>query len=131
MFVDASAIVAILKREDGHADLVRKLERGAVGMTSAIAEFESVLALMRSRRPGDRATVEGVVREFLDRLAISIVPINEGTGVHALDAHARYGKGSGHPAGLNLGDCFAYAVAKQRGVPLLYKGDDFAETDLA
>ena len=44
---------------------------------------------------------------------------------------ARFGKGSGHPAQLNLGDCFAYAMAKQHGVPLLYKGDDFSQTDLA
>ena len=49
----------------------------------------------------------------------------------ALGAFDRFGKGSGHPARLNLGDCFAYAMAKQHGVPLLYKGDDFSQTDLA
>ena len=53
------------------------------------------------------------------------------TGDLALEAHLRFGKGSGHPARLNMGDCFAYAMAKQHGVPLLYKGDGFAQTDVA
>ena len=71
------------------------------------------------------------VAEFLERAGIDVVPIDRVAGDIAIDAHARYGKGSGHPARLNLGDCFAYAMAKQHGVPLLYKGADFSQTDLA
>lgn len=53
------------------------------------------------------------------------------TATLVLDAFDRYGKGRGHPARLNMGDCFAYAMARQRGVPLLFKGDDFGQTDIA
>ena len=63
--------------------------------------------------------------------SIATLPIDRTRRHAALAAYARYGKGSGHPARLNLGDCFAYAMAKQHGVPLLYKGDDFSQTDLA
>ena len=71
------------------------------------------------------------VRGFLERARISVVAIEDAAATGALDAHARFGKTSMHPARLNMGDCFAYAMAKQHGVPLLYKGDDFAQTDLA
>lgn len=68
---------------------------------------------------------------LLERAGISMMPIDHTTADLAIEAHARFGKGSGHPARLNLGDCFAYAMAKQHGVRLLYKGDDFSQTDLA
>ncbi len=98
-------------------------------LTSPIAVFEASLAVNRAEAKGiERA--EDVVLTLLRRSDIAILPIDETTGAMAIAAHARYGKGSGHPARLNLGDCFAYAMAKQHGVPLLYKGDDFAQTDL-
>jgi ribonuclease VapC len=62
---------------------------------------------------------------------IEIVPVTEEIGRIAVDAFDRYGKGRGHPAQLNMGDCFAYACAKAHGLPLLYKGADFSKTDLA
>lgn len=131
MFVDASAIVAILKREHAHAALSQQLDAADRPMTSALAMFESVLALARARRPQESSAAQRIVEAFFDRTGIEIVPIDGTTGRLALEAHARYGKGSGHPARLNLGDCFAYAMARQHGVPLLYKGDDFTSTDLA
>lgn len=67
---------------------------------------------------------------LLDLAQIRLVPITTDDAGRALDAFARYGKGTGHPARLNMGDCFAYAVARNHGVPLLYKGEDFALTDL-
>jgi ribonuclease VapC len=75
--------------------------------------------------------VANEVREFLTEAGIDTRPITPDIGEAALAALARYGKGMGHPAQLNLGDCFAYAMAKRHGVPLLYKGDDFSHTDLA
>jgi ribonuclease VapC len=83
----------------------------------------------QKRMPARQAQFEVV--EFLSRSGASIRAIDESTGNLAIEAHGRYGKGSGHPARLNLGDCFAYAMAKQHGVPLLYKGADFSQTDLA
>jgi ribonuclease VapC len=62
---------------------------------------------------------------------IEVMPLTDEVGRIALDAFDRYGKGRRHPAQLNMGDCFAYACAKFRGVPLLYKGSDFSRTDLA
>jgi ribonuclease VapC len=129
MFIDASAIVALLTREADAADLLKRLEAARNPITSPIAIFEAVLALCRKRR----ATVDEArrdVRDFLDLAGITVVPITEDEAATALDAFSRYGKGMGHPAQLNLGDCFAYAVAKNRDVPLLFKGSDFSETDI-
>ena len=107
----------------------KRLEAARNPITSPIAIFEAVLALCRKRR----ATVDEArrdVRDFLDLAGITVVPITEDEAATALDAFSRYGKGMGHPAQLNLGDCFAYAVAKNRDVPLLFKGSDFSETDI-
>jgi ribonuclease VapC len=71
------------------------------------------------------------VMEFLGMAGIRVVAIDQADADTALDAFSRYGKGRGHPAQLNLGDCFAYAVTRNRGVPLLFKGDDFSKTDIA
>ena len=99
-------------------------------MTSGLAMFEAVTAIVRKKRL-DVSVALTVVREFLARNEIDVVHLNGDAAVGALDAFAHYGKGRGHPAQLNLCDCFAYAMAKQHGVPLLYKGDDFSQTDLA
>ncbi len=67
---------------------------------------------------------------LLADLGVEIVPFAHDEAAAAVQAYRRYGKGSGHPAGLNFGDCFTYALAKLRGEPVLYKGDDFSRTDL-
>ena len=72
-----------------------------------------------------------VVRTYLERARVVQLPIVEQDGSAAIDAFARYGKGRGHPAQLNMADCMAYACARNRGLKLLYKGNDFAATDLA
>lgn len=129
MFLDASAIVAIVKLEAGHEDLAARLDAAAQPRTSPLAVFESVLAIGRDRRIGtERAQM--LVNRFLERSRTQILPVDADTGEHAVHAHERYGKGN-HKARLNFGDCFAYAMARQHNVPLLYKGDDFALTDLA
>jgi ribonuclease VapC len=70
------------------------------------------------------------VREFLGVARVLIAPITDREAETALVAFSRYGKGRGHPAQLNLGDCFAYALAKNHGVALLFEGDDFGKTDI-
>lgn len=98
--------------------------------TSPLAVFETVAVLM-SRKAMSRGTAEELVTRLFRRLRIDVVPISGEIGRGALAAFERYGKGRGHPAQLNMGDCFAYACAKALGVPLLYSGNDFALTDLA
>ncbi len=130
MFVDASAIVAIIGSEADGENLSARMGNAVLRVTSPLAIVETVMSLGKQKRlPVDNARTEVLL--LLERADVAIRAIDEETGDLAIDAHAHYGKGSGHPARLNLGDCFAYAMAKQLGVPLLYKGDDFAQTDLA
>lgn len=129
MFVDASAIVAILTGEPEADALADLLEKAGAPITSSIAIFEAALGICRKRH----ASVEEAgadVREFLEMAGVRTVAIAEQDAETALAAFSRYGKGRGHPAQLNLGDCFAYAVAKNHRATLLFKGDDFAKTDI-
>jgi ribonuclease VapC len=130
MFVDASALVAILLDEPERSRFADEIEAAAIRMTSAIAVYETVVALMRKKTLSLAAAEERVSHALLTA-QIEVVPITDDIGRAALDAFDRYGKGRGHPAQLNMGDCFAYGAARVLGVPLLYKGDDFARTDLA
>jgi ribonuclease VapC len=129
MFVDASALVAILAREPDWEDYAAALGDAPAAITSPLTVYETARALARLRS----LTIEGAVTRvyrFLDRTGITIAPIDRTAGDLALSAFARYGKGRGHPAQLNLGDCFAYGMAKANDMPLLYKGGDFALTDI-
>lgn len=129
MVVDASAMVAILTREPDADMLADRLERAPNPITSPIALFEAVAGLCRKRH----ASVEEAqadVRELLEAVPIGVVAITAEDGEAALLAFSRYGKGRGHPAQLNMGDCFAYAVAKTRRTSLLFKGEDFSRTDI-
>jgi ribonuclease VapC len=130
VFVDASAIVAILTGEPEAEALIDRLERAVRPITSAIAIFEAALALCRK----NHASVEEAetdVTEFLTKARITLMPIGAHEATAALQAFSRYGRGRGHPAQLKLGDCFAYAVAKNHRTYMLYKGDDFSKTDIA
>jgi ribonuclease VapC len=129
MFVDASAICAIMLRESGFEDLTAKLEAASSPVTSPLALYEATLAVARTT-PGGIAAARIDVARFLGTARVSVIDIRVADHEAALDAFERYGKGR-HPARLNIGDCFAYACAKTRGVPLLYKGDDFSQTDVA
>jgi ribonuclease VapC len=130
IFVDASAVVAILTGEEGRDALADALEAGGPAITSAVAVFEAALGIRRKRH-ASVAEAHGDVNEFLKAASVRVVPISVREAEIALDAFARYGKGTGHPAQLNLGDCFAYAVARNYGASLLFKGDDFAKTDIS
>ena len=129
MFVDASAIVAILTLEPEADALTAVLEAASSPITSAVAIFEATLGICRKRH-ASVAEAEEDVQAFLEAAGIRIVAIGAEEARTALDAFSRFGKGKGHPAQLNLGDCFAYAVAKNNRASLLFKGDDFNKTDL-
>ena len=129
MFVDASAIVAILTREAEADALADVLERARSPITSPIAIFEAALGICRKRHARVEEA-EADVREFLEVAAIRAVPITEKEAETALAAFSRYGRGRGHPAQLNLGDCFAYAVAKNHRTGLQFKGEDFDKTEI-
>jgi ribonuclease VapC len=128
MFVDASAMCAILLNEDGSDLLIGKLANASQRSTSPIAVFETVRALMRAARiePDD---ARRQVARFLTVARIDPTAIGPAEREAALDAMARFGKGR-HPARLNMGDCFAYGCALTSGAPLLFKGDDFSQTDI-
>lgn len=129
MFVGASALVAILTSEAGSDALLDRLEVAPDPFTSAIAVYEAVLALRRKlQRP--IAVVQADLAAFLKAAGIRLVAIPPEAGVQAIEAFTRYGKGTGHPAQLNMGDCFAYAMAVIHDAPMLFKGDHLAQTDI-
>jgi ribonuclease VapC len=129
MFIDASALCAVLLREPGGRATDDKIASSVRNQTSAIAVFETVLAVARSMG-GDVSIARRDVDDYLAVSNVEIVSISADELARALDAFDRFGKGR-HPAKLNMGDCFAYACAKTQGVPLLFKGDDFSQTDIA
>ena len=128
MFVDASAIVAILVEESDAASLTKRLEQAVAPCTSPIAIYEAVAGVARVRTVEIR-TAETILDRFLDQARVRVVPITAEIGRGALTAFERYGRGR-HPAALNMGDCFAYACARVLDMPLLFKGDDFPLTDI-
>ena len=129
MFVDASALVAILCREAGYERVADCLRRAPQRLTSGVALFEAVLAVARIQSvPPD--TAEGILNGFRATADIVLVSLGAEETRSAIAAHGRYGKGRGHPARLNFGDCFAYACAQVHGVPLLFVGKDFSQTDI-
>jgi ribonuclease VapC len=124
--VDSSIVVAVIRGESDAAvwvDILDKTPRAFMSVVSYV-ETSMVIAGRRSGASSDR--VDGTLKT----LHVSVVPVTLEQGDAALRAFLRFGKGR-HSAGLNLGDCFAYALAKTRGLPLLFKGNDFVKTDIA
>jgi ribonuclease VapC len=128
MFVDASALCAILLSEPDAPVLAKRLESASLRITSPIAVFETVMALARVAS-FDIATARAHVARFLAAAEIETIAIGAAEREAALDAMDRFGKGR-HPARLNMGDCFAYACARTHGSPLPFKGNDFSQTDI-
>jgi ribonuclease VapC len=141
MFLDASAMVAILGREPDFESIHDQLNRFQGQLyTSPLARFEAANGLARAKATAQKqeivsgaalADARRAVDALLNGLAVEQVSITPEIGESALEASIRFGKGRGVRARLNFGDCFAYACAKSLGVGLIYKGDDFAMTDLA
>jgi ribonuclease VapC len=129
IFADASALIAIITGEDGADRLADALGDDPERLCSALSVWETVAGLCRSYT-FSVATARARVQAFLDVGRFKIVEIGAREAEIATDAYAQFGKGR-HAAALNMGDCFAYACAKSNRATLLYKGDDFAKTDLA
>lgn len=126
MVIDTSAVVAILEHEPERETFVAAIESADMRCMS-VANFVE-LSITAQRRRG--AAAVGMVEVFLSSAGIELVAVDIAQGQAASTAFSRFGKGR-HRAGLNYGDCFAYALAKIRGEPLLCKGNDFVHTDLA
>lgn len=130
MFVDTSAIIAIVMGETGAQTLMTRLGKANFRLTSPMVVLEASMVLS-SHWSIEPSVAESHVRSFIERAGIAIAEIDDATASLAIDAFNRFGKGRGSKARLNLSDCLSYACAKQHRVPLLYVGADFAATDLA
>ncbi len=129
MFVDASALTAMLTNESDARDLLGRLARAERRFTSPLAVWEATVAVARILDLEIRVA-SAAMRDFLDLVSIVSVAVDPEIADAALDAFDRFGKGR-HPARLNFGDCFAYACARRLDLPLLFKGSGFALTDIA
>ena len=126
MIVDSSVLVAMLWREAEGEGFGRAIAAERSPVMSAANYLEAGIVIDRDRNPALSAKLDAIIAE----LAIEIVPVTPEQAKIARQAYRDFGKGSGHPAKLNFGDCFAYALAMERGEPLLYKGDDFVHVGL-
>ncbi len=126
MIVDTSALIAILRAEPEAARIAQALADAAHARLSAANFVEAAAVIDGSRDPVASRRYDDLLREA--RLIIE--PVTEAQARLARYAYRDFGKGSGHPARLNFGDCFAYALAKDTNEPLLFKGTDFAATDV-
>ena len=126
MVADTSALMAILQGEAEASIFLELLDRATVRLVSAVSVLES--GLLAETRKGELGGIE--LDSLLRELDLAVVAFDGEQAEIARSAFRRFGKGR-HPAGLNFGDCAAYALARASGEPLLFKGDDFAQTDVA
>lgn len=129
MFVDSSAIVALLTAAPQADALADALEKARSPITSPIAYFEAAAGIARVRH-ANLAEAQLDVNDFLKIAGVRSVSISIRDAEVALDAMSRYGKGSSHPAQLSLSDCFSYAISKNYKAPLLHSGGGFELTDV-
>jgi ribonuclease VapC len=125
MVIDSSAIIAVLLNEANAAQIAEAIDSGAQRLLSAASLLEASIVI--ESRKGEDAGRE--LDLLIYRAAIEIVAVDQDQAEIARVAWRRYGKGR-HPAGLNYGDCFSYALARSRGLPLLFQGEDFSRTDI-
>ena len=126
MIIDTSAIIAILRDEPDAAFFARVIAASTDRRVSAVNFVESAVVIDASRDPIASRRFD----ELIKQANISVEPVTLEQAQVARDAYRDFGRGSGHAAKLNFGDCFAYALAKTVGEPLLFKGSDFALTDV-
>jgi len=126
MIIDASALIAILRDEPEAAAYAHAIEQANERRLSAVNFVEAAVVIDVNRDPIASRRFD----ELLTEAQILIEPVTEIQARIARDAYRDFGKGSGHGANLNFGDCFAYALATATGEPLLFKGDDFRRTDI-
>jgi ribonuclease VapC len=126
MIVDSSALVAILLGEPETLSLAKTLNAAESISISAGTFVELSIVIDKRKNPA----LSNQIEEILERYGIYIEPVTADQARIARQAYRDFGKGSGHRANLNFGDCFAYALARAKHEPLLYKGDDFVHTDV-
>jgi ribonuclease VapC len=126
LIIDASALIAILRDEPEAGPCARAIAEASQRRISAANFLEAAIVIDGSRNPIASRRLDDLLREG----QIEIAPVTETQARLAREAYRDYGRGSGHLARLNFGDCFAYALARETGEPLLFKGDDFAHTDV-
>jgi ribonuclease VapC len=127
MIVDSSALLAILRNETEASHCARAIEEATECRISAANYLEAAIVIDGNRDPIASRRFDDLIREA----RVLVEPVTEEQAKLARSAYRDFGKGSGHAAQLNFGDCFAYALAKATGEPLLFKGKDFIHTDLA
>lgn len=126
MIVDSSAIVAVFRSEDDASSFTKAMEQAGILRMSAATFLECSIVLDAVRDP----IISRRFDHFLHTASIQIEPVSLEQARVARAAYRDFGRGSGHPAKLNFGDCFSYALAKEYDEPLLCKGNDFRHTDL-
>ncbi|MGH3192247.1 MAG: type II toxin-antitoxin system VapC family toxin [Streptosporangiaceae bacterium] len=127
MIIDTSALIAILRTEDDASEMAHAIERAQVRRISAASYLETAVVIDASRDPIASRRFD----ELVETAELHVEPVTHDQARIARDAYRDFGKGSGHKAGLNFGDCFAYALAKSTGEALLFKGNDFSHTDIS
>jgi ribonuclease VapC len=127
VIVDTSALIAILRDEPEAPACAKAIEDAPRRRISAANLVEAAIVIDASRDPVASRRFEDLLREA----QLVVEPVTEAQARIAREAYRDFGRGSGHPARLNLSDCFAYALARATGEPLLFKGDDFSHTDIA
>ncbi len=125
MVIDTSAVIACLLDEPERASLVDAMAADPVKLISVMGVVEASLVMIGRKRAGGLSDLEA----FLTDAEIERVPVDVRQAEAAVEAFRRFGRGR-HQARLNIGDCFTYALAKTTGEPLLFKGEDFARTDI-
>ena len=126
MIADTSAIVAILTDEPEREQFLHLIKQAPQVRMSAGNWIELSAVITRSMRKDHVLKLDDLMSE----LAIMIMPVTVEQAIIGHETYRKYGRGTDHPAYLNFGDCFAYALAKETGEPLLFKGDDFVHTDV-
>jgi ribonuclease VapC len=128
--LDTSALVALLAGDADAPRVALAIERAAERRVPAIVRLEAAMVLASALDRPPEAMAEAITA-VLDEAGFESVPITDAIAHMAVAAFARYGKGRGHPARLNLADCLVYAAAQAAAAPLLFIGDDFTRTDIA
>jgi ribonuclease VapC len=126
VIIGTSALIAILRAEDDDSEMALAIERAQARRISAAGYLETAVAIDASRDPIASRRFD----ELVETAELRVEPVTHDQARIARDAYRDFGKGSGHKAGLNFGDCFAYALAKSTGEALLFKGNDFGHTDI-
>ena len=127
MIIDSSALIAILREEPDARSFARAIEEADDVKISAATLFEASIVADGAQDGNVRRRFDDVCRDT----GLIVMPFDSEQARIAREAYRSFGKGSGHKARLNFGDCFAYALARVTGEPLLYKGTDFQQTDVA